>query len=349
MYSIIKLYIRTALRLYFKKIKLHGLENIPKDKPVLFLPNHQNALLDVLLIAIYCQRKPWFLARSDVFNMKVFLGLFNLLQMIPIYRIRDGRKTIQKNQEIFDRCATLLLQNKALVIFPEANHNLKRRVRPLSNGFNQIIHAVLERTPTAEITLVPIGVNYNNAIHFPDSTALYFGTPIVARALYDPINKKASFERIRSAVSKQLKTLTTHIENEETYDKTVQELHALSVNYLDPKAVNKTLQHMPVGSEVQKKGGRVSEFLLKLSFNILNFPLILVWRFLVKPKVPEPEFLATFRFAFALFAYPIYYGMIVSLLTLCVNIATGLIGAIVLFVFNWCYVRLPWSNRNSIT
>ncbi|HZJ21288.1 MAG TPA: 1-acyl-sn-glycerol-3-phosphate acyltransferase, partial [Pricia sp.] len=67
-YRLLKLWIKAGLYLYYGKIKISGLENVPRNEPVLFLPNHQGALMDVLLIVTDCHRKPFFLTRSDVFK-----------------------------------------------------------------------------------------------------------------------------------------------------------------------------------------------------------------------------------------------------------------------------------------
>ena len=48
--NFVKSYIRLGLFFYYKKIKVVGKENIPKDSAVLFVSNHQNALIDPLII-----------------------------------------------------------------------------------------------------------------------------------------------------------------------------------------------------------------------------------------------------------------------------------------------------------
>ena len=67
LYSV-RSYVSIGMFFYFKRIDVFGFENIPKDKPVLFLGNHQNALLDPLLIAIKCGRFSFFLTRAGVFK-----------------------------------------------------------------------------------------------------------------------------------------------------------------------------------------------------------------------------------------------------------------------------------------
>jgi len=126
----IKLYIQLGLFFYYKNIKVYNIENVPKNKPVLLLSNHQNALLDALLIAVKCGRFTYFLSRASIFKKSFISTILNSLQMLPVYRIRDGWNTISNNTAIFESCSELLNNNEAIVIFPEGNHNLNRTVRP---------------------------------------------------------------------------------------------------------------------------------------------------------------------------------------------------------------------------
>ncbi len=338
-YQLFKLWIKAGLHLYFGKIQIHGLENVPKDAPVLFLPNHQNALLDVLLIAVDCNRKPYFLTRSDIFKGKFLKAVFNFFQMIPIYRIRDGRESLKNNQAVFDICAGLLQKREAILMFPEANHNIKRRVRPLSKGFTRILFNALESNEDLDIHIVPIGINYRNAMRFPDRVALYFDTPIAVRGLYDSNDIKESVDRIKEMVSSRLKKLTTHIENENGYEETVKQLDAVGVDYLNPMEVNETLLKM--SSEVSKtkiKTGFLSR-IGQTMFMLLNFPIMLIWRIFGKPKVWEPEFMGTLRFAFALLAYPFYFLILFIIIALASNFIAALVAIMALFLYNWMYVK----------
>ena len=308
-YSIVKFVVKTGLYAYHKKIEITGLDNIPTDKPVLFLPNHQSALIDVLLIATDCQRKPFFLTRADVFSSSWLNRIFSYFRMLPIYRLRDGRESLANNNLIFDTCSEILHRGNALVIFPEANHNLQRRVRPLSKGFTRIILKSFELYPQLDIQLVPVGLNYKNAAHFPDEVAVHYGKSISAKSLFDLDDVNKSSQSIKDIVSSSLKKLTSHIPNDEHYEAIVSRLTNENVSFLDPMLVNETVQSYSksvTNSKSEAPSERQKINLSKLLFSILNFPIVLLWRFWLKPKVPEAEFMGTFRFAFSLFFFPIY-------------------------------------------
>lgn len=335
-YSLIKVWIKASLYLYFGRIKVSGLENVPKDGPVMFLPNHQNALIDVLLLAVDCNRKPYFLTRSDVFRNKMLGAVFNLFQMIPIYRIRDGRQSLKNNQAIFNQCAKLLKEDNALLLFPEANHNLKRRVRPLSKGFTRILFAALEVNPQLNTKLVPVGLNYKNAVSFPDKVMVNFGKPIAVQDLYTSGNEKVAVENIKEAVFEKLKSLTGHIEDEESYEAIITKLDAFNIDYTNAEAVNEAVSELKKGKELVKRtrGTSVFKKVLRLLFTVLNLPMVMLWRYVIKPKVWEPEFMATLRFAFCLIGYPICYTLIVLVFSLTGNASVGLEFCLGLFVFN---------------
>ena len=58
----------------------YGLENLPKNQPVLILGNHRNALLDALLVACYTNRLSHYLTRAGVFKKNVVSKFLKSLQ-----------------------------------------------------------------------------------------------------------------------------------------------------------------------------------------------------------------------------------------------------------------------------
>lgn len=342
LYQLLKYGITLGLQAFHKKILVHGLSNVPKSKPVLFLPNHQNALVDVLLIGTNCNRKPYFLARSDVFRKSMLRTFFNYLKMIPVYRLRDGRDTVSRNHEIFATCAQLLKKGEALTMFPEANHNLKRRVRPLSKGFTRVLFKALEYAPELDIQIVPVGLNYQSAELFPDSAAVYYGVPISVQHLYDSNDLVGSALKIKNAVATSLKELTTHVEPESDYDEIIDYLNGENVNFLDPKATNILIKNWDSKTDYiskEKTSKSILSVMLCPLFLLINLPVLLIWKLILKPKVWEPEFTGTLRFATAFIGFIFYLLTLFLVLSIGLNIfwAAGIVIGIMLF--NWIYVK----------
>ena len=313
LYIVVKRIAQFAFFLYYKRISLFHTDRIPAKGPILFLPNHQNALMDPLIMAAYAKRKPYFLTRSDVFANRVLRSFFGFLQMMPIYRLRDGRDKLSNNDVIFERCSDLLLQEQSLVIFPEADHNIQRRIRPLSKGFTRFLFRSLARDPEFNPALIPVGVNYTNAAGFPDSASFYFGDPIYFQEVLGE-DTQETIQKSKEALHAQLIQLTTHIAEEEHYEEIISRLDGIGSDYLDPQTMNSLVrdwQNIPVQPPEK------TPFLMKawdVLFVVLNLPMILVWRLGVRRFVPEIEFMSTFRFLYAVLAYPLCYVLLFLLL-----------------------------------
>ncbi|MDT0608219.1 lysophospholipid acyltransferase family protein [Croceitalea rosinachiae] len=335
MYYLIKYWISLGLFSYYKKIKIVGIENIPKDKPILFLSNHQNALLDILLIAINCSRKPYFLARADIFKNHFFRPFFYFLQMLPVYRLRDGKSSLLKNEVIFNKCGELLNEGKAILLFPEANHNLKRRVRPLSKGFTRILFSALNTNPNLDVHIIPIGQNYQTPTEMGDRAALNFGKPIRVKDFLNVSEK----ETIKTEVAKRIEVLTTHIEDELQYGVIVKKLALQYVDYLYPKKINAFLKGSIEIKNLPKYQPSVLLTLTRGIFYLINLPQVFLWRILLKPKVPEAEFMGTFRFGYCMVAYPFFYTIAIAVSIYTYNVKTACLIVIGHAVLNLALVK----------
>lgn len=308
----VKTYISLGLFFYFKKIEVIKQGHIPKDKPILFLGNHQNALIDPLIMAVYSGRTAHFLTRAQVFKKPLVSKILKTLQLIPVYRVRDGWENITQNNEIFSQCISILETNQAVTIFPEGSHNLKRTVRPLSKGFTRIVLGVLEHNPSSNLQLIPVGFNYKKAEGCPDEALIVFGKPIAA-SRYALEDKNLAIKNMKNDTYKVLTTLTTHIPFKD-YDNTLAKLQALNVDFLNPEQVNNCIQsHFKV---CQTKP-RVSHNYLKVFFMLLLkvwcFVPYFVWKKMAQPKIKEIEFIATFRFAIAITLVPLWLGFVAIL------------------------------------
>ena len=307
-YYLVKFYIRLGLFFYYKKLKIVGQENIPKRGAILFVGNHQNALIDPLIIATTNNRNTHFLTRAGVFKKKLIILFFDSVQMIPIYRVRDGWTTLAKNNAIFEKCIEILNSQKALLIFPEGSHNLVRKVRPLSKGFTRILFGAFEKYPNLDIYIVPVGLNYTRITDFPSSASVYYGKPILVNTYWDKNDVFKSTNSLKKVVHNGMKILTTHIdENGEEYDRTASKLDQLKIDYLNPIATNKIIK------EIDHQSITGSQPLSRSHKNIFYYVFLInsflpwkVWKKLQK-GISEPEFISSIRFGLGITLFPIFY------------------------------------------
>lgn len=341
LYSLLKGAIRSGFFCYFQDVRMHSIGRVPGDRAVMLLPNHQNALLDPLLYAAFARKgKPYFLTRSDVFGNGLLKWVFTGLRMIPIYRLRDGRETLARNQEVFEKCATLFAKGEHILLFPEANHSLRRQVRPLSKGFTRILAHTFQKYPGLDIWIVPVGVNYLQAANFPDRAAFYFGEAFPAKSYWDPLTESLDVPALRRRVFECLTSLTTHVDPEADYDGSIQRLIRADVDLLDPEAAQRLLSGDEGSSKLRDSRGKFLLSAWDAFFHLLNAPVWFPWRWIAKNKVPEPEFMSTFRFLFALAAMPLYYLIVGLVLSIWLSPSWCVSIVLCLFAFNLAYTKL---------
>ena len=178
-YYFLRTYVWIGLHFYFRKIIVRGREDIPTG-PVLFAANHQNAFLDALLIVCFNSHVTYFLTRADIFKKPFVRWLLGTMNMVPIYRVRDGWDSLDENQKTFETCFQIFEKQGAIVIFPEGNHGAQRRVRPLSKGFTRVAFEAINKDPSLTISVVPVGLNFSHHQAFRSCVSIDFGKPLVA-------------------------------------------------------------------------------------------------------------------------------------------------------------------------
>jgi len=304
-YNIVKIYISTGLFFFHKKIIVNGLNNIPRKGAVLFVSNHKNALIDPLLIATSATRTIHFLTRASAFKVKFVKWLLSTVNMLPIYRMRDGKETLTKNEDIFNKCYEILNKKKTLLIFPEGTHDVKRWVRPLSKGFTRIAFGTLEQNPDLELQIVPIGLNYTEATLFGESVSIYYGKPILVNPFFNMKDINASTLELKNVIHDKMKEVTTHIDIE-NYEETIEKLG--TVDYLNPEKVNDLLQNLPYEKSSTLGQYKPSFFWKALKFivSVNSFIPLIIYKS-IEPNIKEIEFISTTKFVIGITAFPLFY------------------------------------------
>ncbi len=222
-YSIAKLFVDSALRLSFSKLTITGKENIPKDVPLIYTPNHRNALIDALLM-VYSSphsKQIVFLGRGDIFKKKFIAWILRGVRIIPVYRIRDGKESLDKNGEIFDIAGEVLKRKNPIGIFPEATHNPKQSLLPIKKAVPRIVlptEAQLGFGLNSHI--IPTSIYYTNIYGFLSECYVHFGKPISVakyREVYEK-NPNVATNQLREELQTEMSKIVVNIWNDEYYD-----------------------------------------------------------------------------------------------------------------------------------
>ncbi|HSP33975.1 MAG TPA: lysophospholipid acyltransferase family protein, partial [Thermoanaerobaculia bacterium] len=163
---------RTLLRLFFRRIEVAGLENVPRDRPVIFAANHPNGLVDPLFILCFAPRRVAFLAKAPLFRYPVIGYLVRVVESIPVYRKQDNANG--SNVETFARARELLRDGGSIAIFPEGTTHSDPRLHEFKTGAARI--ALGSELPS--IAIVPAGIYYTAKQTFRSEALVWFGAPI---------------------------------------------------------------------------------------------------------------------------------------------------------------------------
>ena len=181
LYLILKFLVKIHYSTFYK-LGYRGLENVPRNKPVILAPNHVNGFVDPIITAMLLKQKVRFFARGDVFKKKFAKWILNKLNISPMYRIQEGYSELKKNDKTFEECINLLSQNKTLLMFPEAICVQERRLRPLKKGLARILFQTEESFQfNKDVLVIPVGLNYSDAKSFRSKLFIDFGTPLSAK------------------------------------------------------------------------------------------------------------------------------------------------------------------------
>ncbi|PAU95153.1 hypothetical protein CK503_02840 [Aliifodinibius salipaludis] len=237
--------IRPALHLFYSDIKVIGREHVPENKPVMFIANHQNSFLDALHIVNNTRHFVHFLTRAEAFGNPILDRFFYSLNMLPVYRARDGFGTIKRNEKIFEECYQCLARNDALLVFAEASQVMGRRIRPLSKGFTRIVFGVEEKYNwELDLQIVPVGISYGNHRKSRTPVRIEYSEPVPAlqyKQAYQDDDRETAHQ-VKMQIEDRLKKLTLHIPNKKYYDLYQLMLDDLESNreeLLDPELVNR--------------------------------------------------------------------------------------------------------------
>ncbi len=221
-YWLFKKYIIFADRLVHKKIVVTGKDKIPANKPIVFAPNHQNALSDPLAILLNTRFQPVWLARADIFGKsKVTDTILKFLKIMPVYRLRDGKENLEKNEKTFADSIKVLENNFALALFPEAAHSFKRQMLIHKKAVPRIVFMAEEKTGFGlDIQIIPTGIYYSHYWKFDRTLIVNFGDPIAVQDYADKYhdNQNTATNDLKAEIYKAVLPLTININSKKYYD-----------------------------------------------------------------------------------------------------------------------------------
>ena len=186
-----------ALRVYFRRVEVAGLENVPRKSPVIFVLNHPNALVDPAFLLCLAPRRVSFLAKAPLFRTPVLSFFVRALDSLPVYRRQDEGEDVSRNRETFAAARKLLAKGGTIGICPEGVSHDEPGLRPIKTGAARIALGAVSTDEVADLKIVPAGLYYTSKTTFRSSALLYFGRPIGVRPVKLELNENPPTMAVR--------------------------------------------------------------------------------------------------------------------------------------------------------
>ena len=216
-YRILQWLLRVATRVFYRRLEVVGLGNVPADGAVLFCGNHPNSLLDPILITAHCGRIVHFAAKDTLFESRLLGWLLRRLGAVPVRRRMDHPDGPLENDSAFAALHRVLLEGRAVGIFPEGLSHLDSQLAPLKTGAARIALAVARKAPDRPVYLVPTGLVYFTRHRFRSSVLVQFGAPLrVDAGTLEGEDERAAAREITDQLEARMRALTINADNWDT-------------------------------------------------------------------------------------------------------------------------------------
>jgi len=205
-YSIIKPIIRATIWLFCKKLYIINKAAFQEKGPILIVANHPNSFLDAVLIGAFFKEEVHFLARGDAFKKKSHRFLLKFLNMIPIFRLREGKENLHLNEYAFYESKRILENGGIVLIFIEGICLNTNEIQHFKKGAARIAY---RSKPQQPLKILPIALAYNSFNRFGKTVLLNAGNPINASALFPYEEESKNYLYFNKQLKSQIEALVT--------------------------------------------------------------------------------------------------------------------------------------------
>jgi len=177
------------------------------------------------------------MVRGDVFENKFLNSFFRWMWMLPVYRMRDGFSSLNKNTDSFRECFAEFDKNGRTLIFSEGTSIQEKQLQSLKKGTARLALDYIATGEDKEIYVVPMANNYSRFRQFRGTVMTTLATPIKASD-YKPLFAESpakAYNKLTEDIHTALQRVFIGV-NDYTDDCwTERALNVLRFNRLDPR------------------------------------------------------------------------------------------------------------------
>ncbi|MFQ5677075.1 MAG: 1-acyl-sn-glycerol-3-phosphate acyltransferase, partial [bacterium] len=190
LYRFIRVVVKTATAVFFQKIELRHVENVPRQGPVIFVANHPNSIMDALVMGLVTKRKVNYIGHAGLFSNKLKDWFLRSCGVIPVYRREDAPEKMDQNVFAFQACYEVLERGGTIGIFPEGTSDMLRKVKRLKTGAARIaLEAEARNGYDLGVQIIPIGLYFFSRSRFRSRVLMNVGEPMKLRPYFQLYQK----------------------------------------------------------------------------------------------------------------------------------------------------------------
>ncbi len=168
-YALLKWITGIALHWFYRDIRVLDGERIPVTGPLLIAVNHQNALVDSLIVGWVVPRQINMTAKATLIDNPLIAALFKILNVVPLRRVSDEAQKLNglpsdrsRNVGAFRELVNLLEKGGAVLIFPEGKSHNEAGLEPLKTGLARLALQARDESAIKGIKILPLGLVFEN-------------------------------------------------------------------------------------------------------------------------------------------------------------------------------------------
>jgi 1-acyl-sn-glycerol-3-phosphate acyltransferase len=210
-YRFLRFLFSLALKVFFRRIEVEGLERVPPEGPVLLVPNHPNALVDALVILMKVKRPVSLTAKNTLANNLLLRLLMDAAHVVRLHRKQDARLGADrsKNLDALEECRRRLGDGGALMLFPEGMSHSESSLRPFRWGAGRLaLQCDADHTP---LTIIPVGLHFPRKERIRSDAWIRFGQPIDVNS-WRRENPQAGHEELTGEIERRVRDITLNFE-----------------------------------------------------------------------------------------------------------------------------------------
>lgn len=206
-YRAIMALLRFMVRVFFRRVTVTGLDNIPEQGGGIVVSWHPNGLIDPGLILTQFPRRVVFGARHGIFKWPLLGSLMRQIGTVPIFRARDLPKLdkaarAEANKRSLGALANEIANGSFSALFPEGVSHDAPHLREIKTGAARLFYQAAAQCPADQPTvIIPVGLHYDDKDLFRSNALVEFFEPIALEgelAPRDDLDEEAARAQVRA-------------------------------------------------------------------------------------------------------------------------------------------------------